>query len=271
MGRTSPSAHAMRLSARYIAVISLAAATAFPLTGFGRPQGSAPEATLLALANRERGARHLPPLRWNEALAGIARWHAQQMARRGELSHQFPNEPGLADRAKRAGVQFAALAENVAQGSDAESIHRQWMHSAAHRQNLLDPELDSLGIAVIRQGGVLFAVQDFSGGAPAASAVPLAEQEQRVGARLRARGLRLLPATREARRTCRLDNGYVGARQPDFVLHYFTTDLDDLPDMLEGRIRSGGFGSAVVGACPAGKIAARQGVSGFRIAVMLFR
>jgi uncharacterized protein YkwD len=36
------------------------------------------------------------------------------------------------------------------------------MNSPAHRDNLLDRELDSIGIAVVERGGQLFAVQDFS-------------------------------------------------------------------------------------------------------------
>jgi hypothetical protein len=36
------------------------------------------------------------------------------------------------------------------------------MNSPPHRANILDPELDSLGVAVVERNGELFAVQDFA-------------------------------------------------------------------------------------------------------------
>ena len=123
---------------------------------------SAPEQALFDAANRERAARRLAPLKWNPALASAARAHAQKMARENTLSHQFPGEMDLGTRVRLAGVRFRAVAENVAQGPSAASIHTQWINSPPHRANLLDPELDSIGIAVAEGQGQLFAVQDFS-------------------------------------------------------------------------------------------------------------
>jgi uncharacterized protein YkwD len=36
------------------------------------------------------------------------------------------------------------------------------MNSPPHRGNILDPELDSLGVAIVASKGQLFAVQDFA-------------------------------------------------------------------------------------------------------------
>ena len=123
---------------------------------------SSSEQALFDAANRERAARRLAPLKWNPALASAARAHAQKMARENTLSHQFPGEMDLGTRVRLAGVRFRAVAENVAQGPSAASIHTQWINSPPHRANLLDPELDSIGIAVAEGQGQLFAVQDFS-------------------------------------------------------------------------------------------------------------
>lgn len=170
----------------------------------------------------------------------------------------------MAERATRAGAHFSALAENVAEGPNAPDIHRQWMNSPPHRANLLDPQLDSVGIAVAEGRGVDFAVEDFS---LAAEALSIAQQEGLVGAQIRARGLRLLNLTTDARRSCLLDQGYAGKREPSFVLHYATPDLQTLPDLLEQRIRTGKYHTAAVGACPS---SARIGFSNYRIAVLLF-
>jgi len=229
-----------------------------------RTQETDPAQILFASANRERAAQNLAPLKWSAALAAAARQHAQRMAAQNTLSHQLPGEPGMADRASQAGARFSSLAENVAEGPSAESIHREWMNSPPHRANLLDPTLDSVGIAVAEHNGVLFAAEDFS---LAAGKLSVEEQEGIVDAKLRSLGLHLLSYTADARRSCVLDNGYAGTHTPSFVLHYATPDPQTLPDLLEQRIHTGKYHSAVVGACPSD---AKVGFSNYRIAVLLF-
>jgi uncharacterized protein YkwD len=117
---------------------------------------------LLAATNREREARGLQALRWNTALAEAARRHTELMVEHQTISHQFPGEPSLPTRATQAGVQFSALAENVAEAPKYTEIHNLWMHSPGHRANILDPNLNSIGIAVAESNGEFYAVQDFS-------------------------------------------------------------------------------------------------------------
>jgi hypothetical protein len=245
-----------------IATISLAIIT------FSSPASRAQESgtaqTLFDSANQARAAKGLTPLKWSAPLATAARQHALRMAAQNTLSHQLPGEPGMAARASQAGAHFSSLAENVAEGPSAESIHQQWMNSPPHRANLLDAQLDSVGIAVAERSGVLFAVEDFS---LAAAKLSVEEQEGIVGARLRSLGLRLLNYTGDARRSCVLDNGYAGTHVPSFVLHYATSDLQTLPDLLEQRIQTGKYHSAVVGACPSD---ARVGFSNYRIVLLLY-
>jgi uncharacterized protein YkwD len=164
---------------------------------YAAPQ-SAAERALFDAANRERASQGLAQLRWDNALANAARDHAQLMAERNTLSHQFPGEPALQDRARVAGARFTEIAENVAEGPSADVIHASWMHSPPHRANLLDPELTAIGIAVVgtasRDGagrggvGMLFAVQDFS---QSVASLSLVEQEKQVAAALAARGLQV--------------------------------------------------------------------------------
>ena len=222
------------------------------------------EQALLQFANHERAAQGLPPLKWSDTLAEAAGHHARLLAQQFTLSHQLPGEPGLAERASRAGARFSVIAENVAEGPNAQSIHRQWMNSPLHRSNLLDRELDSVGIAVADRNDTLFAVEDFS---LAAGSMTLREQEKQVEDLLRNHGMRLLNYSEDARRTCTLDNGYTGTHRPSFVVHYADTVLEVLPDLLEKRIRTGAYHSAAVGACPMNR---KSAFSGYRIAVMLF-
>jgi len=124
--------------------------------------GSAAEQQLFASVNRERRVRGLPPLRWSEPLATAARRHAGLMANRGEAEHGFAGEPSLPARVTQAGARFVSLAENVAQGPGVEVIQSEFLRSANHRANILDTDMDSLGVGVVERGGQLFAVEDFS-------------------------------------------------------------------------------------------------------------
>jgi hypothetical protein len=228
----------------------------------GKPGGA--EQILWQLANRERAAQGRAPLQWSATLAEAARQHALRMAQQNTLSHQLPGEAGLVERASGAGARFSTLAENVAEGPSAEGIHEQWMHSPPHRANLLDAQLDSVGVAVTDRNGTLFAVEDFS---QAVGEMSIPEQEKLVEGQLQLRGLRLLNYTEDARRSCTLNNGYAGSHRPSFIVHYTTTDLQTLPDMLEQNIHTGKYHSTVVGACP-GDGKAR--FSSYRVAVLLF-
>jgi uncharacterized protein YkwD len=117
---------------------------------------------LFQQVNSAREAEGLPLLTWDDALARAALWHAQVMAARGFISHQFPGEKNLSGRARRAGIHYNWLAENVAQGRDASRIHQALMDSPPHRANLLDVKLISIGICVMERFGELFVVEDLS-------------------------------------------------------------------------------------------------------------
>ena len=114
------------------------------------------ERALFDALNRERIAQGLPALQWDEALASAAREHAMRMAQRNTLSHQLPGEPAVQDRATRAGARFSLIAENIAVAPTPATIHSAWMQSPHHRENILDPELNVVGIAVIKGGDGLF-------------------------------------------------------------------------------------------------------------------
>jgi uncharacterized protein YkwD len=120
------------------------------------------ERDLFAAVNQARRAQGLAPLRWNESLAAAARRHARVMAEHRSAEHGFEGEPSLSERVKEAGAHFRWLSENVGQGPTAEFIHSQFMNSSAHRANLLDRDMDSIGIGVVERGRQLFVVEDFS-------------------------------------------------------------------------------------------------------------
>lgn len=231
---------------------------------FAQTEVVSAERNLFESLNRERTAQGLPPQQWDEALANAAREHAVRMAQRNVLSHQLPGESPVQDRAMRAGARFSLIAENIAVAPTPATIHSAWMQSPHHRENILDPELNAVGIAVVKGPDGLFAVQDFS---QAVANLNFAQQEQQVVANLNARGLRATQVTTEARKTCEMDRGYAGSR-PASVFRFEAADLARLPDDLEQKLRNAKYRSAAVGACSSGGSA---GFTRFRIAVVFYQ
>lgn len=150
----------MRILTRLAAVAM--AGTMLCWTMMGQTLTLRAERDLFSSINQSRRMQGLPPLRWDESLATAARRHAGVMAEHGSAQHAFVGEPSLSARAKQAGVHFTWLSENVTQGPSPEFIHSQFMNSPSHRANILDRDMDSIGIGVVEQRGQLFAVEDFS-------------------------------------------------------------------------------------------------------------
>jgi hypothetical protein len=222
------------------------------------------EQYLLAAANQDRAAQQLPPLHLDEHLALAARLHAYEMVKRGAISHQFDGERGLADRAADAGAHFSLVTENVAQAPNSAQIHDLWMRSAGHRANLLDPNVDAVGIAVIWSKGEFYAVEDF---AHSVQRLTLDQQEGAVGQLLARSGLELLPKGEDARQTCQLSTGYAGDRKPWFVMRFTSSELTRLPDELKAKIATGRFRAAAVGACVPEH---QSAFTSYSVAVMLY-
>ena len=258
----------MGTSLRYQTIVAAIVLPALLITptlrgNSSRPPASTAESILLNAANRDRAAAGLEPLHWDAALALAARQHAQRMVQMHALSHQFPGEPPMQDRARHAGARFSLIAENVAEGPNVPGLHTQWMNSPPHRANLLDRGLNAVGIAVLQSGNVLFAVEDFATVVPTLS---LDAQESQVASEIAARGMGAVKATPNARKTCELDRGWAGQR-PGSVLRYETSDLRRLPGDVDQKIGSGKYRSAAVGACEA---SGGDDFARFRIAILLY-
>ncbi len=145
-----------------IAFLPVMCLVLFAASGVAQNKAASPERELFDAANRERLAHGLPALQWNDALAVAARKHANEMAHKDALSHQFPGEPSLPSRVKQAGAHFVWLSENVALGPNTSLIHAEFVKSPPHRANILDTDMNVMGIGIVERNGQLFAVEDFS-------------------------------------------------------------------------------------------------------------
>jgi hypothetical protein len=226
---------------------------------------SVSEQYLKTAADRERAASGLPPLRFDAALSSAARRHAELMVEHNSISHQYSGEPDLARRAAAVGAHFSLVTENVAQAPSVSLIHRAWMNSEGHRHNLLDPNVDAVGIGVVSRNGQMFAVEDF---ARSVVDLPIRQQEATVARSVGDFGVDLNATTDDAREVCAGQPSERMARPPEFVMRYTTDNLDQLPKELSSRLQSGRYGRAMIAAC------ATEGKSEFtmyRMAVLLYR
>jgi hypothetical protein len=261
-----------RLSAKAFRIISfiITSALAFPTLATAQFTYSpkVAEQYLLSAANQDRAIRGLPALHLDPVLAEAARYHALQMAEHADISHQFPGEPELSVRGANAGARFSLITENVAEAPDSAVIHQLWMHSEGHRENLLDPNVDAVGISVVVRDHQLYAVEDF---ASTVESLSFNQQESTVAGLLTQSGLQVARnngiSLKDARRTCSMSTGYAGHRRPWFIMRYTAGRLDELPSQLQSRLNSGKYHQAAVGAC----VSTDSGpFTSYNIAVLLY-
>jgi len=124
------------------------------------------EQHIFQLANQARTDAGVEPLQWDGQAAEAARVHAKLMADKQALSHQFSGEAALRERLGATGLRFDSAAENVADAASADEAHEALMNSPPHRQNLLNPKYNGLGIGVAKNGDQIYVVQDFAHSIP---------------------------------------------------------------------------------------------------------
>jgi uncharacterized protein YkwD len=109
---------------------------------------------LAASVNDTRAEYHRVALERMPALDAVAREHSVDMARRHYMSHDTPEGLNPVDRIQRGGVDGMTLAgENVGLTNRPDpnrEILEGWLHSPAHRENLLAPAFNATGVGIAR-------------------------------------------------------------------------------------------------------------------------
>lgn len=223
---------------------------------------------LFALANQSRAQAGAGPLKWDAALAAAALKHCERMVAEGTLSHRYGGEPDLTARTAAAGAHFSLIEENIALGPSAQVIQQEWLNSPPHRANLLNRDIDHVGIAVVAAQDVLYAVADY------AQAVPVmtpAQVEASIAGLIRMSGLEIRKDPHDARAACSLDRGTpsgLTGGEPQFIMRWQGADLGHLPQPLVDRLGSGRFHQAAIGSCPPRD--AQAAFTTYRLAVLLY-
>ncbi len=230
-----------------------------PITSGAEPilLGSSAEHRLLDLANQARLQTGVPPLSVDEGLTEAARSHAAAMASRDELSHQFSGEPALPQRVSaKSKLHFDRAGENVAYANTIEQAQEGLMHSPQHRENLLDPNYNVAGFAVVQMGPKVYVVQDFGHSLDSVSdqqaeeAVTHALAQMRTGANQP--GLVAADGGVARQMACamaRADSLKTSSLQARYVLRYTAMQPDVLPSNASKIVRDPSINSFSAGSC----------------------
>lgn len=223
---------------------------------------------LFALANQTRQAHGLGILQWDPALGAAALKHCERMSVEGPIAHRYPGELDLTERAGSAGAHFSLVEENIALGDDPASIHDGWMHSPGHRANLLNSEIDRVGVAVVARSGRIYAVADY---ARAVQSLSQSQVEQRFADLLQARGVQVAidqSKQAEARAYCVSAGKFQGGDQPGYLIRWQNPDISQLPQPLVSHLSTGEYRQAAVASCQPQDV--DSGFTTYRVVVLLY-
>ncbi len=115
---------------------------------------------VLELANQARALAGCGPLSYNAQLEKSAQGHAKDMQEHNFMSHVSSDGRTFDQRIRAAGFDGGRIGENVGAGfATPDSVSDAWMHSPAHRANILDCRFNFLGVGYVLNGG--YWVQNF--------------------------------------------------------------------------------------------------------------
>ena len=112
------------------------------------------------LINQYRGRDGLPPLRWNDEIAGIARGHSRDMAT-GDVKFGHGGFDDRVDQLKGLLAGFEGAGENVLYTTEldevAERAVQMWLHSPHHLRNIRgDYNFSGIGVWQSKDGALYF-------------------------------------------------------------------------------------------------------------------
>lgn len=124
----------------------------FALTVFAGITGSDagasdPIARMVAQINAVRKAHNVSPVAANALLMRAAQDHTNDMVRNDLFDHRGSNGSRVGDRLKGVEFKYKLAVENISGGLESpEATVRHWLDSAAHRRNLLNPNMCRVGV-----------------------------------------------------------------------------------------------------------------------------
>jgi cell division septation protein DedD len=111
------------------------------------------EAAFVAEINALRASKGLAPLQVNANLVAKARSWSAGMAAAGRIWHSTLSD-GVTENWRK-------LGENVGMGGSVDGLHRAFVNSPHHYENLVDPAFGYVGIGIAMSGDTIFVTEVF--------------------------------------------------------------------------------------------------------------
>ena len=111
------------------------------------------EAAFVAKINELRASKGLAPLQVNANLVAKARLWSAGMAAAGKIWHSTLSD-GVTEDWKK-------LGENVGMGGSVDGLHKAFVASPHHYENLVDPAFGQVGVGIVMGGDTIFVTQVF--------------------------------------------------------------------------------------------------------------
>ena len=109
------------------------------------------------LINRQRVRHGLRKLRVSEKTQYYARKHAKNMAERRQIYH----DPNLGNEIPSGCYAWAENVASTSADNAARNAMNMFMHSSAHRSNILSSRMTHMGIGIAKGGGRVYITQRF--------------------------------------------------------------------------------------------------------------
>jgi uncharacterized YkwD family protein len=116
------------------------------------PGLTADEQRMVDLINQERAKAGLAPLTVDLRLVDLARKKSQDMITNNYFSHTSPTYGDPFKMMTAAGISYRTAGENLAGARTVDQAHSALMNSAGHRQNILSPSYNKVGVGIATGG-----------------------------------------------------------------------------------------------------------------------
>src|SRR5690606_17679241 len=101
------------------------------------------------LLNQDRERLGLRALRWNDAIASIARAHSHDMRDNRFFAHVSPYRGDLSQRFETGRFAARTRGENISRNDSVYDAQAGLMQSLGHRENILNPNYTDVGVGVV--------------------------------------------------------------------------------------------------------------------------
>jgi len=150
-----------------VGAISLAFLLFFVPSIYGQADNLIKASELVSLTNQARVNYNLNNLTINPLLTKAAYAKAENLLKNDYFSHNSPDGKKFSAWVREADYTYTVVGENLAMGfSSNEAIINAWMQSPKHRENILRPEYNDIGLAVLKgrlEGQITYVIVQYFG------------------------------------------------------------------------------------------------------------